>query len=263
MNVYQRLIEKIFLDRYKDGATEVDFARVDLAPTAEALGVDLPANLGDVIYAIRYRVEMPEAIVATASEGKEWVIVGAGRAKYRFRMVAANRIVPNENLVTVKIPDATPEIVLTRALSDEQALLAKVRYNRLIDVFLGVTAYSLQNHLRTTVTGVGQIEIDEVYVAVDKFGRQFVLPVQAKGGADQLGVVQAEQDILWAAEKYPDLICRAIAAQFIEDDLIALFELTVEEDQVKVVEEKHYRLVPGREISPEDLETYRGFGGAN
>src|SRR5271157_4057421 len=34
--------------------------------------------------------------------------------------------------------------------TDEQALLAKVRYTRLIDTFLGITAYSLQNHLRTT-----------------------------------------------------------------------------------------------------------------
>ena len=55
----------------------------------------------------------------------------------------------------------------TAAMSDEQALLAKVRYNRLIDVFLGLVAYSLQNHLRTTVTEMGQIEIDEIYVKLD------------------------------------------------------------------------------------------------
>ena len=70
-------------------------------------------------------------------------------------------------------------------MSDEQALLAKVRYNRLIDVFLGVAAYSLQNHLRTTVSDVGQLEIDEIYVGVDRQGRQYVMPVQAKGGSDR------------------------------------------------------------------------------
>jgi len=76
-------------------------------------------------------------------------------------------------LVTIKIPDATPEIVSAHAMSDEQALLAKIRYNRLIDVFPGVSAYSLQNHLRTTVEHIGQIEVDEIYVAVDSAGLFF------------------------------------------------------------------------------------------
>jgi hypothetical protein len=99
------------------------------------------------------------------------VIEGAGRSKYAFKLVRINRIVPNRKLIAVKIPDATPEIVNAYALSDEQALLAKVRYNRLIDIFLGIAAYSLQNHLRTTVSSIGQVEIDEIYVAVDRHGR--------------------------------------------------------------------------------------------
>jgi len=40
------------------------------------------------------------------------------------------------------------------ALGDEQALLAKLRYNRLLDIFTGVVCYSLQNHLRTNVPGM-------------------------------------------------------------------------------------------------------------
>ncbi len=79
-----------------------------------------------------------------------------------------------------EIPDATPEIILSYALSDEQALLAKVRYNRLLDIFLGITTYSLQNHLRTTVAGIGQIEIDEIYVGIDRHGRQYIMPMQGK-----------------------------------------------------------------------------------
>lgn len=51
-------------------------------------------------------------------------------------------------MAAIKTPDATPEIAAAYALSDEQALLAKVRYNRLLDIFLSVAAYSLQNHLR-------------------------------------------------------------------------------------------------------------------
>ena len=114
----------------------------------------------------------------------------------------------------------------------------------------------MQNHLRTTVSSIGQVEIDEIYVAVDRYGRQFVLPVQAKSGSDQLSVVQTKQDIACCAEKYPDLICRSISAQFMEDDLIALFELTVIEDDVKVVDERHYKLVPSDKIDAKELEIY-------
>ena len=130
----------------------------------------------------------------------EWIIEGVGRARYAFKLVRINRILPNLALITIKIPDSTPEIVTAYALSDEQALLAKVRYNRLIDIFLGIVAYSLQNHLRTTVKKIGQVEIDEIYVGIDSQGRQYVLPVQAKGGNDQLSVVQTKQDLACCRE---------------------------------------------------------------
>lgn len=206
-NRYKALIERIFLDRFQPDATELPFARSDLETTAATLGIDLPKNLGDVVYSLRYRTPMPDAVLATQPEGMEWIIEGMGRALYAFKLVPINRIVPNPDLVTVKIPDATPEIISAYALSDEQALLAKVRYNRLIDIFLGLASYSLQNHLRTTVRGVGQIEIDEIYVGIDRQGRQYVMPVQAKGGNDQLSVVQTKAGfaLLLGEVSQPDL----------------------------------------------------------
>lgn len=200
---------------------------------------------------------------ATQREGKEWIIDGAGRSKYAFKLVKINRITPNTDLITIKIPDATPEIVSQYALTDEQALLAKVRYNRLVDLFLGVTSYSLQNHLRTTVRNVGQIEIDEIYVGVDQNGVQYVVPVQAKGGNDQLAVVQTRQDILCCAEKYPNLFCRAVSTQFMLDDLIAMFELTVQDDQIRLIQERHYKLVPRDQISAADIDQYRRWARPN
>lgn len=255
-NRYQALIEKIFLDRYSPGDREVLFEREELVSAARKLRIVLPKNLGDVIYALRFRIPMPTAVSALQPEGHEWTIEGVGRSQYAFRLAKVSRIVPNENLVTIKVPDATPEIISGYALSDEQALLAKVRYNRLVDVFLGITGYSLQSHLRTSVEGIGQIEIDEVYVGLDRKGRHFVVPVQAKGGSDKLSPVQAKQDIACCEERFPGLICRAISAQFMADDLIALFELTLENGAVKLVDEAHYRLVPADQISREELRSY-------
>lgn len=255
-NRYAAIIEKIFFSKYTKGDEEIAFEREDLVRAANALQIKLPKNLGDVIYSIRYRTELPKRILKTQPKGKEWIIEGRGRALYCFRLVTENRIVPNDQLSVIKVPDSTPEIVSSYALSDEQALLAKVRYNRLLDIFLGLATYSLQNHLRTTVRDLGQVEIDEIYVGIDKRGAQYVLPVQAKGGADQLSVVQAKQDIACCQEKFPNLECRAISAQFIATDLIALFELALEDGMVKIFEEKHYRLVPGDQITADDLQTY-------
>jgi hypothetical protein len=255
-NRYLSLIKRIFVDRYQSGMTEVPFSRIDLTKAAKSLRIVLPKNLGDVIYSMRYRSALPDAIVKTQPAGKEWVIEGKGRAEYAFRLVAVSQILPNPQMAVIKIPDATPEIVGAYALSDEQALLAKVRYNRLLDIFLEVAAYSLQNHLRTTVANLGQVEIDEIYVAIDKRGRQYVVPVQAKGGNDRLSSVQTKQDIACCNQKFPQLICRAVAAQFISTDLIALFELGGSGDEIKILEERHYRLVPADQISRDELRSY-------
>lgn len=255
-NRYQAIIERVFVRHYKPGATEVVFERDELVAVAKELKIELPKNLGDVVYSVRYRTPLPPKVAKTQSPGHEWIIDGIGRSQYAFRLSRISRVEPNPDLVTIKIPDSTPEIIAAYALSDEQALLAKVRYNRLIDIFLGVTAYSLQSHLRTTVEGIGQIEIDEVYVGVDRTGRQFVIPVQAKGGSDRLSAVQARQDIICCTAKFPDLICRAISAQFMPGDIIALFELTLEQRAIKVAAETHYRLVPAKEITREELLSY-------
>jgi hypothetical protein len=255
-NRYSAIVSRVFEDHYRDGVVEFEFTRDEFVSVANILNVVLPKNIGDMPYSFRYRNELPATIGATAQPGHEWIIEGAGRGKYRFKQVRLNRIVPRDELLAIKVPDATPEIIGAYALSDEQALLAKVRYNRLIDIFLGIAAFSLQNHLRTTVKNVGQIEIDEVYVGIDRHGRQFVVPVQAKGGSDKHGSVQTQQDILCCAEKFPDLICRAVSAQFMDDDRIAMFELALHDGEIRVVDEKHYRLVPSSEISANDLRAY-------
>lgn len=143
------------------------------------------------------------------------------------------------------------------SFDDEQALLAKLRYNRLIDIFTGVTCYSLQNHLRTSLSEMGQIETDEIYVGVDQRGAHHVFPVQAKGGNDKLSIVQIEQDFALCKKKFPSLISRPIGAQFIEANLIALFGFEEGENGITRSMEKHYRLVPPDQITPDDLKLYQ------
>ena len=67
--------------------------------------------------------------------------------------------------------------------------------------------------------------------------------MQAKSGSDRLSVVQIEQDFALCAEKFPRLTCRPIAAQFMADDLVALFSFEESARGVAILDEKHYRLV--------------------
>ncbi len=249
-------MERIFLSHYGTGAREIEFEREEMVRVADDLGIVLPKNLGDIVYSFRYRRTLPNSVLTTAPEGEEWIIRPAGRGRYRFVLVPKTNLAPNKMLSETKVPDATPGIVAKYSLNDEQALLVRLRYNRLIDILTGVTCYSLQNHLRTTVPGMGQVETDEIYVGVDRRGTHYVFPVQAKGGTDRLNIVQIEQDVALCAHRFPSLVCRPIGAQFMEDDLIALFEFEEGESSVTLSSEKHYRLVPPDEITDEDLEAY-------
>ena len=259
-NVYTAVIERIFQSKFKPGMRELDFEREEIVKVCNELKLEVPKNLGDLVYSFRYRAALPESIQKLAGEGETWIIRPTGRAKYRFVLVKSKPIAPNENMSTTKVPDATPGVVAKYALSDEQALLARVRYNRLVDIFTGVACYSLQNHLRTTVPNMGQVETDEIYIGVDKKGAHYVFPVQAKGGTDKLSIVQIEQDLAVCAHKFPSLICRPIAAQFMAEGVIALFEFEEGEDGPKISAEKHYKLVPPDDVTEADLEKYRQHG---
>lgn len=256
-NRYSRLLEHIFFDHYVQGAREVLFERDELEPAAKKLGIALPKNLGDVIYSFRYRAALPQSIIDKAPEGESWLIRPAGSGKYRFEATAQIPLAPNPAYVETKVPDATPGLIAKYALTDEQALLARLRYNRLIDVFLGLTCYSLQNHLRTQVPNMGQVETDEIYVGLDRRGVHYVIPVQAKGGRDQLSFVQIEQDLAMCAHKFPGLICRPVAAQFMAGDVIALFAFEMGTDGVAISAERHYRLVLPDDISEAEIQAYR------
>jgi hypothetical protein len=255
---YSRIIEAIFKRNWKPGKTEFTFEREELAEVCKELNITQPKNLGDVIYTFRYRRPLPKFILGTQPADQGWLILGQGDARYRFRLNKLTHILPTRGLLVRKIPDATPEIISKYALTDEQALLAKVRYNRLIDIFLSITAYSLQSHLRTKIANYGQIEIDELYVGVDSRGAQYIVPVQAKSGKDILGAIQTIQDIIFCTKesRYKDCIARAVSAQFLADDTIALFETTFDGNEVSIVRERHYNLTDAKDISDADLKRY-------
>ncbi len=254
---YEQILTKVFFDKYVPGSRQVEFTRQDLVDAAAELNIERPLNIGDIPYSFRYRGLNPPRIIATAPDGETWIWRSGGRSIYRLALVPDRPILPNPDLAVTKVPDATPGIVAWHSESDEQSLLARLRYNRLIDVFLGITCYSLQNHLRTTVEEIGQVETDEIYVGIDRRGSQYIIPVQAKSERDHVGRVQLEQDIALCEQRWNSLICRPVAAQVMENDTIALFEFELQDDEVRIVSERHYQLVEQDQMTVEDLQRYR------
>ena len=258
MSKYDHIIERVFIKNYVDGNIKVPFDRDELAQACDDLGISRIKNLGDIPYSYRFRRELPESIKMTCESGYEWIIVGTGISTYEFRLASPGKIAPTTNRQKIKIPDATPEIVRRYAPgTDEQALLTKVRYNRLIDIFTGLTCYSIQNHLRTTIKNIGQIEIDEVYLGINKRGSHFVIPCQAKSLGDRFGIVQVMQDVEFCEHRYPNAICKPIALQFLSEHEVAILALEVEESDdifhLSVVDERHYRLVGRNDITDEEI----------
>lgn len=263
--IYRAVVLGLFEKHYKGHGEAFQFAQSEYDAICKEKGVPQIGNKPDLAYQYRFRRTLPPEIEAEQPQGKKWVIELAGRGKYILVLRKLKWITPTEGLVEIKVPDQTPEIIKQYARTDEQALLARVRYNRLIDIFLGITTSSLQNHLRATVKALkgSQIEIDELYVGLNSTGTHFVVPVQAKAGADNIAAVQARQDLLYCAEQFPHATCKAISAQFVDSDdeeknYIVLFEIALEgPEEVVLVRERRYRLVNRKEITTGDLDFYR------
>lgn len=258
MSKYDKVIERVFLKNHDDNAVRVSFDRDELAQACDDLKISRIKNLGDIPYSYRFRKELPNSIKDKCQNNSEWIIIGTGIGSYEFRLASPGKIKPTTNRQRIKVPDATPEIVKRYAPgTDEQALLTKVRYNRLIDLFTGLTCYSIQNHLRTTIKNIGQIEIDEVYLGINKKGAHFVIPCQAKSPGDRFGIVQVMQDIEFCKARYPNAICKPIALQFLSENDVAILELAVEENNdifhLSVVDERHYTLVGRDEITDNEI----------
>lgn len=94
-------------------------------------------------------------------------------------------------------------------------------------------------------------------MGVDKQGVHYVIPVQAKSGTNQIGRVQIEQDIAVCADKLPSLVCRPVGAYAVDSDVVALLEFQEDDSEIRVANERCYRLVPPEAVAADDLAQYQ------
>lgn len=83
-NRYSAIIEHIFKSGFKSGLTELEFKREEMVSVAQHLKINLPKNLGDLVYSFRYRSDLPQSIQKEAPKGKAWIIRPARAGEISF-----------------------------------------------------------------------------------------------------------------------------------------------------------------------------------
>jgi hypothetical protein len=253
------VMTKVFQKHFVRGSSQVPFTMDEIREAIAEVQKRSPSykekNVADVRYAYTSgRQQLP----VTIDKLGPWMIEGRGKGLYAFVKLLDSPVVKiQSDLVTIRLPDATPEIVLQYAGGDEQGVLAKLRYNRLLDIFLGITCYHLQGHWRTTVGKKGQIEMDDLYVGLNTEGQQFVIPIEAKSANDHLAKTQIVQLVNFAIERYPKLILRPVGIQEMKDDSLVLVEFTAgaHPDKIKIKHIRRYSLVPFDDVPLEELQS--------
>lgn len=242
--LYDQAIIEVFQRAYQPNTDVLPFTKDELVQACQDLEIVIN-NIPDIPYHYRTgRSDLPGEIQSTGN----WVIEGAGKGKYNFvQLKRAPYVHIPQDLYITEIPEATPDIVLKYGGTDEQGMLTRIRYNRLVGTFLSLTAYHLQGHVRSSVTNIGQVEIDDLYVGVDTDGKWYVIPIEAKsmGAKERLGVIQARQMILFARQHYPALSLRPVGIKPLSDGSYVFLEFDDDADleAISIKRYARYKLV--------------------
>jgi hypothetical protein len=247
---YDKIITRLFLSKFEEKATEIEFTKDELVSEARELQIPL-RNPPDIVYTYRSRADLPAVI----RQKGNWVIRPKGKGKFSFFKSKRRPFAEiQKNLRAIEVLNAVPEIVEKYAQEDEQTVLTAIRYNRLVDILTKVTCFHLQSHARTTIEGEGQIEIDDIYVGIDREGTSYIIPLEAKSSdeRDKLGWIQVSNMVKFARQNYPELKCRPVAAKPVEHNMIHLieFEDNSDSEQISIVQERLYKLKREKRPTP-------------
>jgi hypothetical protein len=249
-NKYKRIFCAVFDKKHAAAGPSPDniaFTTADMARHQEALGLT-GGNPYDLKYNAKGRGALPPEVQATAPDGKEWRIRATGKGEYVFKLFArgAGLFEIDASIPATKLPDALPSIIERYSRDDEQALLARIRYNDLVSVFLGLATYSLQSHWKSAGGSGSPTEVDEMYVGLDRNGVHYAIPIEAKGrpSSERITTEQILSNYELARREFPQTVVIPLAAKVVDDYTFAMmrFEVDGDAETVAKVFERHYTL---------------------
>jgi len=234
--VYVPVILKLFLDRWRPGASTVVFSLDDVRTAVEAVralssnpDAISSRNPADVIYRMRSRTKLPEEILSKGFH----ILRAVGRGRYQFEKatsgimeVPVRELIPAIDQTPMPVRRLLPE---TMAEMDEQAVLSVVGYCQLLDHFTGMKIYRLRSHVRKSVPGIGQAELDAIDVGIASGDDDVpvVFPIEAKAVSDELNRVQIYNMVRYAEHYFPGLKVRPLALKVDYQSAVHIMEFNV------------------------------------
>lgn len=243
--VYGPILLHIFRARWRQGAPSVLFTLDDVRNAADELRLEV-RNAADVIYRMRSRTILPKEIL----EKGFFILRAIGRGQYQFEKGSSTIFEPLDSEIKEAL-DITPLPVrrlLPKKLAemDEQAVLTVASYCKLFDHFTGLQIYRLRSHVRKSVPGVGQAELDaiDVGVALRDDELPIVFPIEAKAAADALNRVQIFNMIQYSRHYFPGLEIRPLAIKVDDESILHIMEFNpaAKAADLKIVRSASYTL---------------------
>lgn len=223
--VYVPILREIVRRKFTPGTQRIEFTKQDVEDVAADLGLKL-GNAADVIYRLRSRTRLPDDILDLGFT----ILRGVGRGQYALE-VGGEALVHLPEHDVYDHNDQTPLPVrrlLPEDLSelDEQGLLTMVGYCKLLDHFTGLTIYRLRSHVRKSVPGIGQAELDEIDVGVAMRDDDVpvVFPIEAKAADEVINRVQVATAVAYCETYFVGHEIRPIVVKLTYDGVLHFLE---------------------------------------
>ncbi len=246
---YASAIEDVFFAHYSEGTEFIEFQRGELLESLRRNNLTV-SNLPDLVYMYRSRRPLPQRILATGN----WAIDNIGRGWYGFLKLKnkPHFSIDFNEIAPIDIYNAIPDLVEGYLRDDEQSLLTRVLYNRLVDIYTSMTCFLVQNHYRSTVEarrGRTEVEVDALYTGVNTQGELCAIPIEAKsaGDTEMLGRVQLSNmaKLIRQDPKFAGMRRCLLAIKTLNDGTIGMvrFNDAVDPDDFGIITPVRYRLV--------------------
>lgn len=251
IGTYGSILLWVFHNKKADLKTgDILFSQTDLRQAANELKLEV-RNFPDLTYNLRSRAPLPEEI----KKAGYTTIAIRGRGEYALVTAADNIEVPTGTEVGIADSMKIPAVIRDILRADEQSVLSAMRYMDVVSDFVGMPAYHLQGHLRTTGSLGQQVEADDVWVAQPEKGKRIILPIEAKGPKEHLGRHQMMSTVDAVRSKIPGFPVVPLAVHLEQDGLLSIIEFGYQEVDGKITSIaptrfKRYEIVPELPLWP-------------
>jgi hypothetical protein len=245
--VYTPILLAVFRRNYVEGATAVEFTLEELRAELAQAGLQA-RNLADLVYRMKSRTVLPEEITSKGFR----ILEIRGRGRYALTVGESTLIAYPDRTEIVDVHDRTPYAV-RRLLADdfgntdEQGLLSVLRYNDVFSHFLRVQVSHLKGHVRKSVPGQGQVEVDDVHVALSGGldDPLILIPVEAKAKDEPVNRVLIAMQVKYAHYAFPGLVVRPLTVKLFADGVVLLMEFnpSTEPAELAIVKSAYYQML--------------------